>query len=177
MDRCGHRRARGLLDLIQAVRGFTDLRAAMDEARVFLALPCPQEPQERGAPLAPAPRHLPERARRLFRSAKPIAGTPAATYLASRGLIGISSAALRYHPSCYYKASDDAPTESWPALLAAITNIQGIILGVHRTWLDRSGAGKAPVPEPRNSPLTVMERFVSGLTVSSTVSSGGLLGL
>jgi hypothetical protein len=176
MDRCGHRRARGLLDLIQAVRGFTDLRAAMDEARVFLALPCPQEPQERGAPLAPAPRHLPERARRLFRSAKPIAGTPAATYLASRGLIGISSAALRYHPSCY-KASDDAPTESWPALLAAITNIQGIILGVHRTWLDRSGAGKAPVPEPRNSPLTVMERFVSGLTVSSTVSSGGLLGL
>ena len=140
-----------LLDLIQAACGFTDLRAAMDEARRFLALPCPQEPKERGAPRAPAPRHSPERARRLFRSAKPIAGTPAATYLASRGLVGISSAALRYHPSCYYKASDDAPRESWPALLAAITDIQGMILGVHRTWLDRSGAGKAPVPEPRKS--------------------------
>src|SRR5215210_6327343 len=67
-----------LLDLIQAACGFTDLRAAMDEARVFLALPGPQEPKERGAPRAPAPRHSPESARRLFRSAKPIAGTPAA---------------------------------------------------------------------------------------------------
>jgi Toprim domain len=140
-----------LLDLIQAVRGFSDLREAMDEARAFLALPRPPELELRGGPFAPAPRNSPESARRLFRAAKPIAGTPAAAYLASRGLVGISSNTLRYHSSCYYKAHDDAPTESWPALLAAITDIQGTIMGVHRTWLDRSGAGKAPIAEPRKS--------------------------
>ena len=28
---------------------------------------------------------------------------------------------------------------TWPALLAAISDVQGTIVGVHRTWLDRSG--------------------------------------
>jgi len=55
------------------------------------------------------------------------------------------------YPACFYKASDVAPTETWPALLAAISDVQGTIVGVHRTWLDRSGIGKAPVAEPRKS--------------------------
>src|SRR3954452_22881043 len=90
-----------LLDLIQAACGFVDLRSAMDEARRFLALPRP-EPKARRDRLAPAPRHSAERARRLFRFGQPIAGTPAAVYLARRGLIGISARALRYHPACFY---------------------------------------------------------------------------
>ena len=122
----------------------------MDEARRFLCLPRP-EPEEHQDRLALAPRHSAERARRLFRAGQPIAGTPAAAYLARRGLIGISATVLRYHPACFYKASDNAPTESWPALLAAITDPRGTITGVHRTWLDRSGLGKAPVAEPRKS--------------------------
>src|SRR3954452_7133381 len=73
-----------LLDLIQAVRGFSDLREVMDEARAFLALPRPPEPEPRGEPLTPAPRNSPESARRLLRSAKPIPGTLATVYLAER---------------------------------------------------------------------------------------------
>src|SRR5215211_7646506 len=56
-----------LLDLIQAACGFTDLRAAMDEARRFLALPQTRSQEHRDR-RAPAPRHSPERARRLFRA-------------------------------------------------------------------------------------------------------------
>ena len=139
-----------LLDLIQAACGLADLCSAMDEARRFLCLPRP-EPEEHQDRLALAPRHSAERARRLFRAGQPIAGTLAAAYLAHRGLIGVTSRVLRYHPACFYKASDNAPTESWPALLAAITDPRGTITGVHRTWLDRSGLGKAPVAEPRRS--------------------------
>src|SRR3954451_3122418 len=72
------------LDLIQAACGFVDLRSAADEARRFLALPRP-EPEERRDRLPPAPRHSADNARRLFRAGKPIAGTPAAAYLARRG--------------------------------------------------------------------------------------------
>src|SRR5215213_5169922 len=52
-----------LLDLIQAACDFSDLRAAMDEARRFLALP-PPEPEERRDRLALSPRPAAERARR-----------------------------------------------------------------------------------------------------------------
>ena len=137
-----------LLDLIQAACGFADLRSAMDEARRFLAPAAARAEERREGRLRSA---NPERARRLFRAGQPIAGTPAAAYLAHRGLIGITSRVLRYHPACFYKASDDAPPETWPALLAAISDVQGTIVGVHRTWLDRSGLGKAPVAEPRKS--------------------------
>ena len=140
-----------LLDLIQHVCGLLSVREAMEEARAFLALPPVERPAERPPAPKPALRSSPESARRLFRAAWPIPGTPAATYLARRGLTGIDGAALRFHPACYYKPLDDGPTESWPALLAAITDIDGEIQGVHRTWLARSGEEKAPVSDPRRS--------------------------
>src|SRR3954466_203404 len=130
-----------LLDLIQAACSLADLCSAMDEARRFLCLPRP-EPEEHQDRLALAPRHSAERARRLFRAGQPIAGTLAAAYLAHRGLIGVTSRVLRYHPACFYKASDNAPTESWPALLAAITDPRGAITGVHRLQRLDAGAGE-----------------------------------
>jgi hypothetical protein len=158
------------------VRGFSDLRAAMDEARTFLALPRPPEPEPRDEPLTPAPRNSPESARRLLRSAKPIPGTLAAVYLADRGMHGTSSPTLRFHPSCYYKAHEDAPTKSWPALFAAITDPRGTITGAHRTWLDRSGKGKAPIAEPRKPvghQIGNGARF-SGLAAGLMVAGEGL---
>jgi hypothetical protein len=59
--------------------------------------------------------------------------------------------ALRFHPRCYYRPGGDAPTETLPALIAAVTNISGTITGVHRTWLDPSGYGKAPIDTPRRA--------------------------
>ena len=59
--------------------------------------------------------------------------------------------ALRFHPACFYRAQNDAPRETWPALIAAVTHSDGTITGVHRTWIDRDGAGKAPIAAPRRA--------------------------
>jgi hypothetical protein len=67
---------------------------------------------------------------------------------------------LRFHPRCYHRPTHDAPAETWPALIAAVTDPSGAITGVQRTYLDpalaRSGAalaqdGKAPIEEPRRA--------------------------
>ena len=83
---------------------------------------------------------------------KPIAGTLAQSYLQGRGIVTVfDSDPLRFHPRCYYRPDDDSPTETWPALIAAVTDLGGRITGVHRTWLDRSGQNKAPIDSPRRA--------------------------
>lgn len=55
---------------------------------------------------------------------------------------------LRFHPHCFYRRSeDDAPDTrpAWPAMIAAVTDLEGAITGVHRTWLDPETADKALV--------------------------------
>jgi hypothetical protein len=48
-------------------------------------------------------------------------------------------------------SAHDAPTQTWPALVAAVTDLAGKITGAHRTWLDPTGHGKAPVDTPRRA--------------------------
>lgn len=137
-----------LLDLIARVRRLDSLRDALDEARRFLSLPRPGPARH----LPSAPIGSPESARRLFAMAQPIRGTLAESYLRRRGITALHDVgALRFHPRCFYRAHDDAPRETWPALLAAVTAPDGTIAGVHRTWLARDGAGKAPVATPRRA--------------------------
>jgi hypothetical protein len=58
---------------------------------------------------------------------------------------------LRFHPRCYYRAHDSAPRESWPALIACVTDLDGAMTGILRTWLVRDGSGKAPLATPRRA--------------------------
>jgi hypothetical protein len=141
-----------LLDLIAMSRGLDHLHAVLDEARSFLRLPRPEPaPANRHGPSS-APRGSPESARRLFAMSQPIAGTIAEAYLRRRGITALhESGALRFHPRCYYRPDADAPTETWPALIAAVTDRGGRITGAHRTWLDPSGRDKAPVDAPRRA--------------------------
>jgi hypothetical protein len=140
-----------LLDLIALNRGYGRLRDTLDEARAFLSLP-PDIDGEQSHRVTSAPRGSPESARRLFAISRPIAGTLADTYLRGRGIVAIDGCgALRFHPRCYYRPDPDSPTETWPALIAAVTDLSGRITGAHRTWLDRSGHGKAPVDSPRRA--------------------------
>src|SRR6266850_2044565 len=80
---------------------------------------------------------------------------PAARFRAlprARGITGrLDWPALRYHPSVYHRAAEDAPLEVWPALLAAVTGLDGTITGILRTWLDRSRPTKAPLADPRRA--------------------------
>jgi hypothetical protein len=85
-----------------------------------------------------------EAARRLCRAGRPVPGTAAEAYLRARGITApLDWPALRYHPSVYYRADDHAELELWPALLAAVTALDGTISGVQRTWLDRERPAKA----------------------------------
>ena len=177
-----------LLDLIRENCGLTEFREVADEARRFLGLTgddhtagyerrCPprgdvpslpgtyaaSEPQaDEGCDSAPDAAQAQRAARRLFGMAQPLPGTLAETYLHRRGitaaaLTGID--ALRFHPCCYYRATLEAQPEPWPALLAAVTDLEGRITGIQRTWLDPDGfdpldrirLGKAPVATPRRA--------------------------
>jgi hypothetical protein len=139
-----------LLDVIARTCGLHAFRDVLEVCR-FLSLPRP-EPQPSKPRLTPTPSGSPEAARRLFASAKPILGTIADTYLRSRGITGIGDLdCLRFHPRCYYRAHDNAPRETWPALVAAVTDLDGAMTGLLRTWLARDGSGKAPLATPRRA--------------------------
>jgi hypothetical protein len=140
-----------LLDLIAHACRLHTFRDVLEEARRFLSLP-QAERRASGVAQPPAPRGSPEAARRLFASAKPIPGTLAAIYLRHRGIADVGDLpAVRFHPTCFYRAHEGAPRETWPALLAAVTDLDGAITGVLRTWLARDGSGKAPLATPRRS--------------------------
>jgi Toprim domain len=141
-----------LLDVIRGSCGLVDFRDVADEARRFLSLPRPEPEPEWNRQQSSAPTGSPESARRLFAMSRSIAGTVAETYLRNRGVTALhGTAKLRFHPRCYYRPDHDAPTQTWPAMIAAVTDFDGEITGAHRTWLDPSGEDKAPIDTPRRA--------------------------
>ncbi|THK36490.1 DNA primase [Ensifer sp. MPMI2T] len=144
-----------LLDLVRETRRLIDFRDVVAEARHFLSLPRsqPASPlREDTDDVPPVDRPAWERARRLFRMTEPLAGTLADRYLRQRGILeGSAHPALRFHPSCYYRDLVSGRTMSIPALIAAVTDPSGAITGVHRTWIDPTGDGKAKVDDPRRA--------------------------
>jgi hypothetical protein len=187
-----------LLDLIRECCGLTAFRDVAEEARRFLGLAgddhaagdkhrshhpqghvpslrgtyAASEPQaDDGCDPAPDAAQAQRAGRRLFGMARPLPGTLGETYLHRRGisaaaLTGID--ALRFHPRCYYRATPEAQPEPWPALIAAITDLEGRITGIQRTWLDPDGSdpldrirlGKAPVATPRRAMGLLLGRAV-----------------
>jgi Toprim domain len=142
-----------LLDVIRESCGLIEFREVAEEARRFLSLPRAEPSYE---PRPPAPQGSPEAARRLWAMAKPLAGTLAEAYLHARGITDLSGCkALRFHPRCWYRGdADDArdrARDAWPALIAAVTALDGAMTGAHRTWLDPASACKAPVSTPRRA--------------------------
>jgi hypothetical protein len=147
-----------LLDVIRLSLGLVDFADVAEEARRFLALPraVPKRPGAR-VHIPAAPMGSSEAARRLFAMARSIQGTLAETYLRQRGIQALHGTGnLRFHPRCFYRTDDHGPPETWPALIAAVTDLGGAITGVHRTWLDPAGfsdarLGKAPIDTPRRA--------------------------
>ncbi len=82
-----------------------------------------------------------ERADHNWRSTIPIIGTPAESYLRSRGCLIPNHADLRFLPA----------KKSWyPAMVARITDaLTGKPLSLHFTLLLEDGSGKAPVERPK----------------------------
>ncbi|TGQ51264.1 DNA primase [Mesorhizobium sp. M1C.F.Ca.ET.193.01.1.1] len=146
-----------LLDVIRESCGFVDFRDVAEEARRFLSLPRAVARRSPRPVRYPFPAGSPEAARRLFAMSQPIRRTLVETYLCNRGIKTVHDVeALRFHPRCYYRADRHSPTETWPAMIAAVTDLDGRITGAHRTWLDPNGfdvvrLGKAPIDTQRKA--------------------------
>jgi len=77
----------------------------------------------------------------LGRAATPAADTPIEAYLRSRGIDVSPPPSLRYHAGLKHPSGG-----RWPAMVALVTRgTDDALLAVHRTFLSRDGAGKAPV--------------------------------
>ncbi|MDE2075234.1 MAG: DNA primase, partial [Alphaproteobacteria bacterium] len=110
-----------LLDVIRESCGLLDFRDVAEEARRFLSLlrDVPQAPPKyarRTSDIGSA-----EAARRLYALSQPVMGTLAETYLRKRGIAPLhDDGALRFFPRCYYRPDAQSPTETWPAMIAAV---------------------------------------------------------
>nr|WP_295976946.1 toprim domain-containing protein [uncultured Agrobacterium sp.] len=142
-----------LLDVIRESCGLVEFKDVADEARTFLSMPHPKPDRPHGGErTSPAPTGSPEAARRLFAMAQPISGTLVKTYLHTRGIADLhATGSLRFHPRCYYRPDEHSPTETWPAMIASVTDLAGRQTGAHRTWLASDGSDKAPIDTPRRA--------------------------
>ena len=145
-----------LLDIIAISRSTRSMRETLDEARHFLSLPMPDpEPEPKWRRPARASAGTPQAAQRLFDASAPLGGSIVEAYLRKRAITDLRECdALRFKPGCYYRPSrKDKPgtRRAWPAMIAAVTDLDGRLTGVHRTWLDESGVDKAPVACPRRA--------------------------
>ncbi len=132
-----------LLDLIRHRTNAPTLRAALDEAHTFLALPATR------ATASDAPYDATKAARRLWRRCRAVDGSHAERYLRARSLSRCRFAALRFHPELRYR--EGSSVRRLPALVAAVTGDDGAITGVQRTWLDPRRPAKAGVANPRKA--------------------------
>jgi hypothetical protein len=163
-----------LLDVIRESRGLADFRDVADEARTFLALPLWQTQAtapKRNATHAPA--GSAGAAQRLFSMSLPISGTLVEAYLRNRGIAALHrTGALRFHPRCYHRPDEHSPTETWPAMIAAVTDLDGRLTGAHRTWLAPDGAGKALVDTPRRAMADLLGNSVRFGMPSDVMAAG-----
>ena len=103
---------------------------------------------------------------RLWRAAVPAPGTPVETYLRSRGIDLAVPSSVRFHPRLKHPSGG-----VWPGMVALVTRgPDGQALAIHRTFLTRDGAGKAPVP-----PQKMMLGPCRGGAVRLAIPSGKLM--
>uniref|UniRef100_UPI00131CB533 DUF7146 domain-containing protein n=1 Tax=Methylocapsa sp. S129 TaxID=1641869 RepID=UPI00131CB533 len=167
-----------LLDVIRESCGLVNFHDVADEARRFLSLPQRDAEPGRTPHRPPAPVGSSESARRLFAMSQPISGTLVETYLRNRDITALhETGSLRFNPRCYYRPDEDRPTETWPAMIAAVTDLDGKLTGAHRTWLDPDGfdpvrLGKAPIDTPRRSMGDLLGNAVRFGVASETMAAG-----
>ncbi len=137
------------VDLIQAALSLPTVGDAVRWAKDWLGLPADAPAGKRRRATRSRPRQPPpldpeqlrkqEHARGLWTSSQPVAGTLVETYLASRGITLPAPATLRYHPHMRHAVA----AVYRPAMVAAVTDLDGTILAIHRTYLAPDGHGKA----------------------------------
>lgn len=194
-----------VFDLIAYVNGFppmkTDVKPTLDWAREFLGLAGVGCPSGKGMPeeemrariqtakaeAAKREKDAAERAAKNMRRAKAIYLdarkaqfdlTPAAIYLAGRGLdvrqLSRMPGCLGYLPEMWHSETNT----KWPVMIAGFTNDAGETIAVHRTYLRPDGSGKAPVSPARKiwpsfeGAAIRLWRGESGLSIDAAAKQG-----
>src|SRR3546814_151241 len=139
-----------LLDVIRESCGLVDFKDVADEARTFLSMPHPEPDRSHdGERKSPAPTGSPEAARRLVGMSQPILGTVVEAYLRERAITALhGTGSLRFHPRCYYRPDAHSPTETWPAMIAALTDFARRLTGPHPPWPRPARSDKGPIHHP-----------------------------
>jgi putative DNA primase/helicase len=123
----------GPVDLIYHATGLTD-GALFEEAARLAHMDRPVF----------APRAKPDHTlevRRILDGCRPLAGSPAETYLRGRGLTDPGSPDLLSHPDL----TDYDGGRGWPGMVAVPRKVDGTpVGGIHRTFLLEDGSAKAP---------------------------------
>lgn len=129
----------------------------------------PREVARAPEPQSPPPPSL----QRIFDSGKALVGTQAAAYLMARSIPVVPgntldlrfTEALPYHGYPDTAADDTKELGRYPAMVAAIRNIAGELIGLHRTYLEPGKPAKLNPPgdSSRNKSKKVMGRQRSGL--------------
>jgi putative DNA primase/helicase len=110
--------------------------------------------ERRKAPVVFAPKIDPVQAQRgldrVMDRMMDIRGTPAERYLLKRGIYQQNMAdILRFHPLLpYYDSKTKELLGEFPAMLAPVTNAEGKLVSIHRTFITPEG-DKAPVPDAK----------------------------
>lgn len=133
------------LDLVAAVLFRGNVRDALDWTRAWLGIDSDATPQQQRRPV-PEPQDPAQddtertaRAREAWQASAPAPGTPAALYLAQRGLAALSRLpVLRWHPAATHPGGG-----RHPAMLALVQGADGTPMGIHRTYLTDAGGRRA----------------------------------
>lgn len=132
--------------------------AAREERQAARAVELQAEAERRAA----ADEHFREAERRrayeIWRDGVSIAGTPAAAYLAARGIATLDGVRLRFAETSYWVWSEPARAfiraGRFPTMLAAITSpATGRFLAIHMTYLDPAAPRKATVAHPETGEI------------------------
>lgn len=128
-------------------------------------------------------------ARSIWRQGQPAAGTEVEAYLQTRGITIPSPPTLRFARNLWHAPS----REPLPAMVAAVQNLAGEIIGIHRTFLAPGGVEKATVEPAKmmlgpcsggavrlsaaTSTLAICEGIETGLSVMQATGLPTWIGL
>lgn len=132
----------------------------------------PGAPERRAPAAPPTPkRDAKQDIAHILSRAEPIAGTPAAAYLAGRALTAPAEADLLFHPDLAHWETKTG----YAALLGQVRDRSGEVIGLHRTYIveDGNGVRKAPVSKPK----MMLGRIAGGAVRLAPLGTGDRLAL
>jgi DNA primase len=156
-----------VLDWWQAIDGLS-LPEAIDRLKTETNHAPPWREEARSSKVDDAEaRAKRQQALAIWQASQPIAGTVGEVYLRTvRRIRATLPESLRFHPSL---PSGGPESLEWPAMVAAVTNLEGEVIAIQRTFLATDGSSKAAIQGPKRSLGSLAEGAVQLGPAASTL--------